>query len=318
MPRHILGLVRAALALIGVCALALPTARAEAGRVVFRGNRGESYEIYSMYADGSNLRNLSDLNWAADDMPDISPDGTRVVFSSTRDIGDQIYVMNADGSGQRRLTAGSDVNWHPQWSPDGARILFYRLGSGLYIMDADGQHERWLADSRAGGDWSPDGARIVYRDPAHRDLMTISPNGADMTPVGIRGLDPWLSSPAWSPDGLSIAFTQKRDPGSEVFTVNADGTRVRNRTQMGRWAREPAWTSDGARIVFSAQADGGTSLFTMLADGGDIQRLTHAAGHDSYVSWHGGSDLTRAVAARGKWPVSWGWLRSAGVSVGTR
>jgi Tol biopolymer transport system component len=263
-----------------------------------------------MYADGTDLRNLSNLNWAADDMPDVSPDGTRVTFCTTRDIGTQIYVMNADGSDQRRLTEGADVNWYPRWSPDGARILFYRLGSGLHIMDADGQSERWLVKSQAGGDWSPDGTRIVYPDPAHHDLMTISPDGAGMAPMGIQGLDPWVYTPAWSADGSRIVFENSRaNPGSDLFAVDPNGKNLDRLTERAGWSMSPAWTSDGARIVFSSN---GSSLFTMLSGGGDVQRLVGGTGWADYPSWHGGSDLTRPVSPRGKNPFTWGWLKRAG------
>ena len=301
VPRLALFVFAAALAVSAVCA-PLP-----AGRVVFRSSRGEGWEIYSMHADGTGLRNLSNLNWASEDMPDVSPDGTRVAFRSSRDSSGEIYVMNVDGSDQRRITHDPKEDWFPRWSPDGTEILFYRLGAGIHIIGANGQNERWLATCQTGGDWSPDGTRIVYADPAHHDLMTISPDGAGMAPMGIPGLNPWLSTPAWSPDGERIAFEVSDEGlGSSIFAVNPDGKKLDQLTMRGGWEMSPAWTSDGGRIVFSSN---GSSLFTMLPNGDDVQSLPGGTGEADYPNWHGDSDLTRGISSRDNKPFKWGWLK---------
>src|SRR5215217_879049 len=93
--------------------------------IAFTSNRDSNQEIYTMNADGSNLRNLTN-NPASDTEPEISPDGTKIAFVSTRDgiLNPEIYTMNADGSNQQRLTK-DDTNVadvHPTWDPTGQRI----------------------------------------------------------------------------------------------------------------------------------------------------------------------------------------------------
>ena len=66
--------------------------------------------------------------------PTFSPDGRRIAFISTRAGPPQLYVMAADGTDQELLapfdfgaTGSSNA---PEWSPDGASVVFHREVSG--------------------------------------------------------------------------------------------------------------------------------------------------------------------------------------------
>ena len=59
----------------------------------------------------------------------------------------EIYVMGADGTNIQRLTHRPNADGHPDWSPDGTKIVFTLYGDGndgygdehgIYVMDADG------------------------------------------------------------------------------------------------------------------------------------------------------------------------------------
>src|SRR5690606_25843672 len=69
---------------------------------------------------------------------------------------------------ERYLDLESVAN--PRISPDGSQIVYVRGSidrvkdrrrSSLWIMDADGGRNRFLADG-SGVEWSPDGSRIAY------------------------------------------------------------------------------------------------------------------------------------------------------------
>lgn len=84
-------------------------------------------EIYTCNADGSNVRqvtNLGKANWA----PYFHPDGKRIIFSSNhfskRGYEFQLFMVNEDGTGLRQITRESQFNAFAMFSPDGKKLAF--------------------------------------------------------------------------------------------------------------------------------------------------------------------------------------------------
>ncbi len=113
---------------------------------------------------GGDALDVKNLRW-----PRVSPDGARVVFQA---LG-ALWIRDLDapaGSRPRRLTAGTAFEYHPAWSPDGARIAFTTWddveGGRVVVAPADGGAARVVVE-RPGHyvepAWSPDGREIVYR-----------------------------------------------------------------------------------------------------------------------------------------------------------
>ncbi len=90
-------------------------------KIVFLSSRnGGDLDIFTMNADGSNVKPLLDNNGISERTPVWSPDGTKILFSSA--IVDpanyDLYVMNADGSGTpTRLTNSPGTDIAPAWQP---------------------------------------------------------------------------------------------------------------------------------------------------------------------------------------------------------
>ena len=169
---------------------------------------------------------VAELSLPADVWPEPprwSPDGKQIVFSSydkfqqmpsyPNDPVSAVFVVDADGQNLRKLSSTALPARHPDWSPDGSRIVFssyvvktVKLGPGNYAED-------------------------VYQD-----VYTVRPDWTDLRRLTTDGFS---SAATWMPDGR-IMFTRQctvkrpsaaSDPtdcsasrlAGGVWTMDADG-----------------------------------------------------------------------------------------------
>src|SRR4051794_17802816 len=69
------------------------------GTIVFQSDRSGHYEIYSAWADGTLVGQLTQSDDTASIWPEFSPDGRRIAFARGRVQGgrlDELWLMNAD------------------------------------------------------------------------------------------------------------------------------------------------------------------------------------------------------------------------------
>jgi WD40-like Beta Propeller Repeat/Bacterial Ig-like domain (group 2) len=141
-------------------------------RIAYSSNRGGSYDLYLMDADGGNGRRLS-TDPGVEGEPVWTPDGTRLVYSATPKGGlSQIYSLRPDGKPPQALTALPGSNLSPTVSADGTRLAF--------VSTRDGNHEIYLMPL-AGGE-----AQRVTKTGRRESLPRFLPNG-DLLYVVERG-----------------------------------------------------------------------------------------------------------------------------------
>jgi Tol biopolymer transport system component len=153
-------------------------------QIVFCSNRSgaDNLELYSMDADGTNVRQLTHAPGCYNGGPFFSPDGKHVIFRSDRTKKDhlQLYVIDADGKNERALTDDLNwVNWGPYWYKDGRHIIYAGADHGNPTVRPN--YDLYWMNILTGKK-----TRITYAP------------GADVLPV-------------FSPDGTKLMWTSTRD-----------------------------------------------------------------------------------------------------------
>lgn len=111
-----------------------------------------NFEIFISDADGGNVRQLTDNNYA-DYWPTWSSDNSQIFFISNRDGFEQLYVMNIDGSDVRNVSNTFGTVFEYALSPDGNLIAFTSDWQ-LYFVNVDGSGLMDVGIGAAGLSWS--------------------------------------------------------------------------------------------------------------------------------------------------------------------
>src|SRR6266540_3778766 len=185
----------------------------------------------------------------------VSPRSDRVAFTRSG----QIWTAPLDGSAPaKQMFTVRGTNGEPQWSPDGARVVFVcNRGDHAFV-----------------GVYTNDSTPILWLDPTFaRDR-----------------------SPRWSPDGKTVAFV--RGPGAggapdsllvrrpvawEIWTADASAGRGRRLWKAPETLRGSPPSTDGGtnlhwaaqgRITFLSYQDGWPHLYSIRETGGEALLLT--------------------------------------------
>ena len=167
------------------------TLSADGRRIVFTSSRDGDLDIYTMDADGGNVKQLThELGY--DGGPFFSPDGEWIVYRAhhptaatetekyrsllasdlVSPLEMDLYLMRADGSAQRQITHLPGASFAPSFFPEGRRIIFssnYQAPTSsefeLYAVGLDGSGLGQITFSggfNAFPMFSPDGRRLVF------------------------------------------------------------------------------------------------------------------------------------------------------------
>src|SRR5437016_3681590 len=219
-----------------------------------------------------------------------------------------VAVAAQETASDTLLTVEHYLDWEqasdPQISPDGAQIIYTRRWvnkledkweSALWIMNADGSHQRFLVkgsgarwspaghwnvgarfdglSGRVGYDWTPDGKTLVFdglRDTTGDAQYRVSriyaldvATGAIRTLVSRPG---YWADPTVSPDGRTVAFAGADSSGqthrtSDLYTIGIDGSGIRDLSRsLDRDPGDLTWAPDGKAIYFTAPDRGAINV----------------------------------------------------------
>jgi Tol biopolymer transport system component/DNA-binding winged helix-turn-helix (wHTH) protein len=147
------------------------------------------------------------------------------------------------------LIPSSRAQFDAQYSPDGKRIAFSSVRSGVQGV--------WIS--------SDDGSNVVQISNPH------DPSG----------------SPQWSPDGKKLAFDSRPRDHWEIYVADvAEGIPRKLATNMSDLIR-PHWSRDGKWLYFRSEELGRMGVYRCPVDGGDAVALSQDTGVSPQESFDG-------------------------------
>ncbi len=259
-------------------------------RIVFVCRRGRSDEICVGYADGSDIRQVTQKGKAV-----VGPrwkDADTILYTGYLNNAPQIFELDFSAGknklkwGFGGLTAGAAV------APDGRRAALILskpfANPELCVIDmASGTWKRLTTTKTANEGqpaWSPDGRSIVYvSDESRRQHLYIidaaSKSKRRVTASGSQNVDP-----DWCADGR-IAYATKRGGQSQIAVVSpAEGDKSASLvTEPGSW-EHPSWSRDRRHLV--AERDGALFLVDTADGASKPVRLFTIDGKCTMPSWY--------------------------------
>lgn len=204
---------------------------------------------FLMNRDGTNKRDMSQGKEGFTYGVNLSPDGRSVAYHKDY----QIMVTDVDGSNLRPIETGNPFNFSPQWSPDGAWLLFVsgeHYDCHPYIVRPDGTDLHKIAD-RGGYN----GVTTVY------DVFDFHGGSSDV--------------PVWNTRGDGIYFTAKIGESIELMTATLGG----DVTQLSHSAPSvthyhPKPSPGGAWLTFGSTRSGNRQLYVARPDGAEARLIT--------------------------------------------
>jgi Tol biopolymer transport system component len=291
------------------------------GRLAFYhgGNGGATSNIYSVNADGGDLR-LNVAGTGRGGGVAWSPDGSRLAFAgparnrSPNPDGEsyvtEIYSARADGTNLRRITTPdpppeSSLDSEPSWSPDGRWIAFEHTDldtAELRIVRARGGPPRTVVIGDVfRPEWSPKRAEIAYVQGEEVRLVT-----ADGHDEGVIARFPNARSAStpnelsWAPKGNELAIHRNGPVNcgtqcGEIWTVRRDGRRLTRVFAAGppgtyEGVGAPVWSPDGKTIAFCrffSFEPALTGLWALRPDGTNVRRIGDYCGKSWQALPHG-------------------------------
>jgi Tol biopolymer transport system component len=292
MSRRLAAVGAASLLLVMIIA---PTAQAtfpgRNGRIAFQAATDAGIQIFSVRANGHDLRQVTHLDGDAT-TPDWSPDGMRLAFSWNEC---HVAFVDADGANPvvlPNVPAEADPSIQvcetdPSYLPDGQRVAYERYDPSIeddavWLMNVDGSHRtRIVGGGAADVNASPDGRHLTFKSGDLGALYIVNIDGSEE-----HQISPDLGiafKHDWAPDGSRIVFSDVADPepgqSVNIVTIDPDGSNLRFVTDYtgGRRAYVGGYSPDGQWIVFRITDGDPIGLYRIRPDGSDLHEIASVA-----------------------------------------
>lgn len=228
-----------------------PVLSPDGNKIAFVSNVSGRRKIYTMDANGSNVKQLANTDYD-EDFPAWGPDGDSVFFNAKTGKNEDIFVHKISTTTTTQLTFDPARQILPAISPDGKTLCFTsnkKMGWQVYSMPATG-------------------------GPFVR-LTKISGN----------------CRPDWAPNGQYLAFvTQRADAKGEIFFMDKNGTNPRPAMQdKANYDYDPSFSPDGKMVVFAKaskkHAPDSWDLWLFDVNTQKQYRLTNSPDNEKFPDW---------------------------------
>jgi len=220
-----------------------------------------------------------------------------IVFSSKTDRGDwDLFRMRPDGAERQRFI--DMPGWNEggaRFSPDGKRVLFYRLpesdelqnneyGRGeLVIARADGSEPVVFGTGYPWATWSPDGRQVACLTSQGIQIIDLATRKV-VRQLPRHGL---VSQLVYSPDGRRFIGTANGlGPFWTIGCLDVDTGEIRAISETDRYNCTPDWVADSRRVVYARgiipEKPGHAELWVATIDGQPPQPLYAEEGYHIY------------------------------------
>ena len=231
------------------------------GRLAYTSNAGGSSDIWTMNADGTNIRQLT-VGANARLGITVTADEKQLVFAAERDGKYNLWRVDVDGSNLTRITNGNG-EFYPQCTPDGRWIIYQSGGNYpmLWKIPAGGGEAVQITKTKASRpSLSPDGKLVAYH---------------------------YLSSLAegfrW---GIGISSVED---GKRLQRIDFPSTVVE---------RLVKWTRDGKAIAFLNNPGGVPNIWLQPLNGEPATPVTDFPS-DNIIAFNWNADGTKLAVIRG-------------------
>ena len=264
------------------------------GRLLFQADTGSGSQLYTIKANGHDLRQVTHVANSDAVLADWSPDGMQIVYDHNSETFGRVEIMNADGTNVRVLAGtgtetGLTFAGDPSFTPDGEHIVFNKFVDatqdfGIWIMNLDGSGQHEIGDLPYGDpNVSPDGSTLLMLSSIddqgrQQALFTASRSGGDVHQITSYDFDAGGKSD-WAPSGSRVITSDNAnipEQSPNVVTIPAGGGEpfhVTHYTDPALRAYVGGYSPDGHWIVFRLEDHGQFALCLIRPDGTGLRTI---------------------------------------------
>lgn len=280
----------------GVGSESNPQWSADGQFIRFLSTESESSQIWEIKADGTGLRQISNIDGDIDGFM-YSADGSKVLYAKAVKTENLSIDLHPDMDKANVRIIDNLMYRHFDYWEDGSysHIFIADVKEGTLLNSKDiNEGEKWDTPMATDFDiaevqWSPDGKKVVYcSKKLYGKEYAVSTNSdiyvydlesgktEDITTDNI-GYD---RNPSYSPNGQLIAWTSMEQPGNEadqrrLFILDLTTNKKTYLTQgFDQNVEQYVWGADSKSIYFASGIKGTEQLYTINIESKEIKQIT--------------------------------------------